>query len=494
MLDQSMSDDENDRSRISPPHVDDRMDDSGHAPADIESMFAGYMQQENQASSSSSSSSSGRNRSDRGLIGKENIDSVFGRYVDNTENLSNQQADDPMVALNEHEHEHRDLTLQPNFGYPTAYKLTRSDSYRDCMDPGYGQGKPSDLGKHAHSPGGGVSPVTPAKKKREADALLFDEQCSASKVAGGGTPSANNRFFNDFNVNRMIGSGTFGCVQQATHKVSGVVYAVKRSKRAFVSKADRHAMLQEVETMAELSAESDDSEMSHIVMYYAGWIEDEHVYLQMELCETSIEAILGDYSTKFEQKEIYRVLRHVFLGLKFIHGRGLVHLDIKPGNILKKKDNYKISDFGLALHTNKGKACRAGSVEEGDSRYLAREMLDWEPVEDLTKCDIFAVGVMGFELAENKPIASHGDAWHILRKDRWVAPSGASDELVDILSETLKSNPKSRPTAEKCVASHRCLMSDIEKELYYQKLRVEALTAQLAAKPPKGVLKSHSVI
>jgi len=472
------------------------MDYSGHTHADIETLFAGDMHHEDEArscSTSSSSSSKSRNQSSRGLTGKENIDSVFGKYVDNTENLVNEQEEDPMIPTSHLSHKGKDEETF-NFGYPTAYKLSRSDSYRDDMDPHFGMAKPNTLGKHAHSPGD-MSPETPAKKKREAQ-LLFEEQSSAAKVANGGTPNAENRFHNDFTVNRIIGAGTFGSVQCVTHKVSGVEYAVKRSKRAFVSKSDRHAMLQEVETMAELSAESDDAEMSHIVRYYAGWIEDEHVYLQMEMCEVSIEAMLGNYSKRFELKEIYRVLRHVFLGLKFIHGRGLVHLDIKPGNILKKKGQYKISDFGLALHTNKGKASVAGSVEEGDSRYLAREILDWEPVEDLTKCDIFAVGVMGYELAEGKPVPSQGEEWQILRKDRWVAPLAASDELVQILSETLNSKPRSRPSAEKCLSSHLCLMSDIEKELYYQKMRVEALEKLLlTSKPNKVALKrAHSVI
>jgi len=488
MLDSSMDAEyeSHDDARLSPPHADDRMDDSGHEHIDIENMFAGYMQQEQGASSSSSSpGSKDRNHCGRGLIGKENINSVFGGYASNSENMANAQVDDSMVALSL-----TSKTEEINFGVPTAYKLSRSESYRDCMDPCSGLIEPINLGKHAHSPGE-MSPETPAKKKREAAAQQFAEQSSAAKVSHGGTPTADNRFHNDFNVNRFIGAGTFGSVQCVTHKVSGVEYAVKRSKRAFVSKSDRHAMLQEVETMAELSAESDDAEMSHIVRYYAGWIEDEHVYLQMEMCETSIEAMLGNYSTKFEQKEIYKILRHVFLGLKFIHGRGLVHLDIKPGNILKKRDNYKISDFGLALHTNKGKASVIGGVEEGDSRYLAREMLDWEPVEDLTKCDIFAVGVMGFELVEGKPVPSQGEEWQILRKDRWIAPIAASDELVDILSKTLNSHPKARPSAEKCL-SHLCLMSEIEKELYYQKTRVEALTKQLlTAQPNKVALKRH---
>ena len=416
-------------------------------------------------------------------------ENLFDKFIQGDENADiNQQLgeknDDAMTALTA-------SSANMNFGVPMAYPLNRSNSFQDYMDPNFGL-KQANLGKHVHSPNG-LSPETPAKKKREAVALALFSNEAPEISSEDRAPSSSNRFNNDFYVKRVVGSGTFGCVQCCVHKVSGVEYAVKRSKRAFVSKSGRQAMLAEVETMAELSAASDDSDMSHIVRYYAGWIEDEHVYLQMEMCETSVEALIGNYSTKFENKEIYRLLRHVFLGLKFIHSRGLVHLDIKPGNILKKHNMYKISDFGLALHTtDKGRAATAGSVEEGDSRYLAKEMLDWTPVEDLTKCDIFAVGVMGFELSSCCAVPAQGDSWHTLRNDRWVAPLAASNELVDILSATLNSKPHLRPSAEACLAGHLCLMSDIEKELHYQKLRVEALRAELSlAKPSKVLLKRH---
>ena len=171
----------------------------------------------------------------------------------------------------------------------------------------------------------------------------------------------------------------------------------------------------------------------------------------MELCEASVEELMDNYKNKFELKEIYKMLRHVLLGLKFAHNKGIVHLDIKPGNILHKQGNYKISDFGLALHTINGKAKVAGSVEEGDSRFLAREMLDWAPVEDLTKCDIYSVGLSAYELTSNKSVPSHGEEWQMLRSNRWTMPVGVEGEICDIMSACMHSDPKARPAAEGCL-------------------------------------------
>ena len=407
---------------------------------------------------------------------------------------------------------------QQQYFYPPPLKLARSESFRDDMDPNFcGSTKTANTntastigGKHsmgnsAVSSGGSGSgslcldrsPETPAKKRKEskflAAGLLNLGPKSPPRTVDSAGAVVPSRFHTDFVLQSFMGTGTFGTVMRVRNKMSNVEYAVKKSRRPFVSKSDRQLMLQEVGTMAELSAAyvDDDNEMSHIVRYYDGWIEDEHVFLQMELCEISVEAMLNNYTVKLDTKEIYRVLRHVFLGLKFVHSRGLVHLDIKPGNILKKRSMYKISDFGLSVHTNKGKAS-TGAVEEGDSRYLAKEMLDWAPVENLNKCDIFSVGMTAFELVSGKQVPSHGEQWQTLRNNQWRAPESCSSELADILSTTLNSDPTLRPSAEEALSRHVCLMSDIERELHYQKLRVAALTGQLEdSKHAKPRLKRH---
>ena len=61
-----------------------------------------------------------------------------------------------------------------------------------------------------------------------------------------------------------------------------------------------------------------------------------------------------------------------------------------------------------------------GDVPEGDSRYLALELLNNDPMAelpDLTKADIFSFGILLFELIEGRRVASNGDEWHNLRKN-----------------------------------------------------------------------------
>lgn len=85
-----------------------------------------------------------------------------------------------------------------------------------------------------------------------------------------------------------------------------------------------------------------------------------------------------------------------------MHDMDVVHLDIKLDNILMSpRGTYKIADLGLSrlMHTIHGE------IPEGDSRYLALELLNNDPsaeLPDLKKADIFSLGILLFELIEGR--------------------------------------------------------------------------------------------
>lgn len=144
------------------------------------------------------------------------------------------------------------------------------------------------------------------------------------------------RLANDFDIVNVIGTGTFGTVYRVKGKIDEVLYAVKRSIRRFRGSLDRTRMMHEVHALAALSANED---VTSIVRYYSAWIEEDHVLIQMELCETSIEEMMK-LNYKFKTTEIFQILRDVLLALKVLHKNDFVHLDIKPANILLKSGIY----------------------------------------------------------------------------------------------------------------------------------------------------------
>ena len=68
-----------------------------------------------------------------------------------------------------------------------------------------------------------------------------------------------------------------------------------------------------------------------------------------------------------------KVIAGVGRAVKYIHERGIVHLDIKPENILISRDGeYKLADFGIATYINE---IKTKEIAEGDQRYLCKELM-----------------------------------------------------------------------------------------------------------------------
>ena len=171
----------------------------------------------------------------------------------------------------------------------------------------------------------------------------------------------------------------------------------------FTSSGKLHNMLREV--IAHQVTSRFAGAGKHIVRYSAAWVEDNHLYIQMEFCDDgSIDDLLrrrkwvqqgSVYVRPKGAEAIYSneqldIFRHVAEGLRCLHDPiiGLVHLDIKPANIFIKPERsfdvdslttvpsgkskvYKIGDLGLAAHTD-----TPSEAEHGDGVYVSQEMLN----------------------------------------------------------------------------------------------------------------------
>ena len=135
----------------------------------------------------------------------------------------------------------------------------------------------------------------------------------------------------------------------------------------------------------------------------------------MELCKESLRSFSAkrrneDGSYNLEEREIRSIMRDVCLGLQELHNRGIVHMDINPENILESfSGKFKIGDLGMSrLLTS---IAEDHEIPEGDCRYMAKEVLIDDPnvpIPDLTKADVFAMGIVLFEMVEGVTIQKNG--------------------------------------------------------------------------------------
>jgi tRNA A-37 threonylcarbamoyl transferase component Bud32 len=143
-------------------------------------------------------------------------------------------------------------------------------------------------------------------------------------------------------------------------------FAVKKIKRQFRSRKDREWLLNEVRIMKQVNRHP----CVYIIPFVRAWQEDNHFFVQLGLAE---KGTLKDLAHQFAARKeviptntLWHVIHDVSAGLAHIHECGIVHLDIKPANILiNNEGRLQIGDFGMASEI--------GSMDdshEGDTRYL----------------------------------------------------------------------------------------------------------------------------
>lgn len=184
------------------------------------------------------------------------------------------------------------------------------------------------------------------------------------------------------------------------------VWAVKKSRHAYIGPKDRQRKIQEVSTLKSLG------HSDHTVQLFDSWEDKSHLYIQTEFCEEgSLDSFLDQVGRKarLDDFRIWKVLLELSRGLKHIHDSGFIHLDLKPANILITFEGVlKIADFGMATRW----PAQPGIDGEGDREYIGPEILRGQFDKP---GDVFALGLIMLEIAGNIMLPENGASWQRLR-------------------------------------------------------------------------------
>lgn len=174
------------------------------------------------------------------------------------------------------------------------------------------------------------------------------------------------------------------------------------------------------------------------------------VYIAMELLEGEALSDLAKRK-RFAPEEIADLGATIAEALGYAHSKGIVHRDVKPGNILVRSDGKpKITDFGIARIEDTAEHLRTQAGEVlGTPAYMSPEQVLSEPVDG--RSDIFSLGIILYELcAGERPFGgdSLGAVFQAITKATPVPLSernpGIPAALAEAVERCLRRNPADR--------------------------------------------------
>ncbi|CAE8628866.1 unnamed protein product [Polarella glacialis] len=195
----------------------------------------------------------------------------------------------------------------------------------------------------------------------------------------------------------------------------------------------------------------------NIIAYFDAFVEDGQLHIVLEYADGGdLNALVRKHreeDRQFSEGEATILFGQCLLALNYIHGKRILHRDIKTQNIfLMKTGDAKLGDFGISKVMEDTLAEAATVV--GTPSYLAPEICESLPYG--SKVDIWSMGVVFYELmALKQPFQSSNMAATIMKivnGDPPPLPSRCSEEVSEIVRLTLQKKPDARPSAEALLA------------------------------------------
>jgi serine/threonine protein kinase len=235
-----------------------------------------------------------------------------------------------------------------------------------------------------------------------------------------------------------IGSGAMGVVWRARDEVLAREVAVKQlvtgDHQRAMREARNAARLHHPHAIAVFDVVASDDEEPWIVMEY--------------LPSHSLSALIAERGP-LKPAQAASIGAKVASALAAAHAAGLVHRDIKPGNVLIGHDGtVKITDFGISKSSGDGTMTDTGMIS-GTPAYLAPEVARGEQPDAAS--DVFSLGATIYTAIEGESVFGPSDnSFGLIYRaaSGQLRDSKNAGELTPLLTRLLAVDPKDRPTAQ----------------------------------------------
>ena len=263
------------------------------------------------------------------------------------------------------------------------------------------------------------------------------------------------RRLGQYTLDEKIGEGAMGIVYRARHAMLRRPTAIKLLPPQRMGQKNLERFEQEVQLTAMLT------HPNTVSIYDYGRTPDGVFYYAMEFLDgINLEDLVRRYGAQPDGRVI-SILRQVCRALTEAHELGVIHRDIKPGNIILtvrggEPDVAKVVDFGLVkeLDTSGGSQTRSvdGNVLVGTPLYLSPEAIATPGTID-ARSDLYAVGAVGYYLVTGQPLFEGRTIMELCAHHLHTAPIPPSvrlgrpidRQLEAVLMACLEKDPAHRP-------------------------------------------------
>ncbi|KAL2102789.1 hypothetical protein ACEWY4_001957 [Coilia grayii] len=273
-----------------------------------------------------------------------------------------------------------------------------------------------------------------------------------------------------YDVEDRLGTGKFGQVFKLVEKSTKKVWAGKFLKTFSVKEKDN--VRQEIDIMNSLHHPK-------LVQCMDAFEGKSDMVMVMELISGGeLFDRIVDEDFELSEREVIKYMLQIIDGVAFIHKQGIVHLDLKPENIMcinKTGSKIKLIDFGLARRLENSGGLK---VLFGTPEFVAPEVINYEEIGYAT--DMWSIGVICYILVSGlSPFMGDNDNETLanVTSCTWDFEDDAFDEISeeakDFISSLLKKAMKARLSCPQCL-DHKWLKQDTAK-MEAKQLSKEAL-------------------
>ena len=253
-------------------------------------------------------------------------------------------------------------------------------------------------------------------------------------------------FLGNYEILEQIGCGGMGVIYRARQRHSRRIVAVKR---VLSYRADSHGALKRFRREAQAVASLDHPNI--LPIYEVSESQDGLPFFSMKFAEKgSLRENVA--SLHDEPRKCVQLMAKVVRAVEYAHSRGVLHRDLKPGNILlDDRGEPLVSDFGLAKLLDANNDLTRSLTTFGTAGFIAPEQAGGAAADFTAAADVYSLGAVLFNLLAGRPPFLGSNPVSVIRqasetqapKLRSLAPSLDRD-LETMCARCLERDPKAR--------------------------------------------------